>query len=76
MFNSNPGDLVLAYTDGVIEAVDPASEEWGIEGLRKAVAESTTQCTDEIVHAIFTSMDEFSQGRQTDAATVVALRVH
>jgi len=72
----NPGDLVLAYTDGVIEAVDPAGEEWGIEGLRKAVAESNTQCADEIVHAIFTSMDEFSQGRQSDDATVVALRVH
>ncbi len=71
----NPGDLVVAYTDGVIEAVDPASQEWGIEGLRKAVAESATQCADEIVHAIFTSMDEFTQGRQTDDATVVALRV-
>lgn len=53
----NPGDLVLAYTDGVIEAVDPANEEWGIEGLRKAVAESTRQCADDIVHAIFTSMN-------------------
>ncbi|HMD99377.1 MAG TPA: PP2C family protein-serine/threonine phosphatase [Terriglobia bacterium] len=72
----NPGDLVVAYTDGVIEAVDPASQEWGIEGLRKAVAESATQCADEIVRAIFTSMDEFAQGRQTDDATVVALRVH
>ena len=70
------GDIVLAYTDGVTEAVSPASEEWGIEGLRKAVAESTTQCADGIVHAIFASMDEFSEGRQTDDATVVALRVH
>jgi len=72
----NPGDLVLAYTDGVIEAVDAAGEEWGVEGLRKVVAESATQGAGGIVHAIFTSMDEFSQGRQTDDATVVALRVH
>jgi phosphoserine phosphatase RsbU/P len=31
----NPGDLVLAYTDGVIETVSPAGEEWGLEGLRR-----------------------------------------
>ncbi len=29
----HPGDLVVAYTDGVIEAVNPAGEEWGVEGL-------------------------------------------
>jgi sigma-B regulation protein RsbU (phosphoserine phosphatase) len=72
----NPGDLVLAYTDGVTEAVNPAGEEWGVEGLRRAAAESDAQCADDIVHAIFTSMDEFSRGRQTDDATVVVLRVH
>ncbi len=71
----NPGDLVLAYTDGVIEAVNPAGEEWGVEGIRRAAAESDAQRPDDVVHAIFTSMDEFSQGRQTDDATVVVLRV-
>ena len=72
----NPGDLVLAYTDGVTEAVNPAGEEWGVEGFRKAAVESVAQCADDIVHAIFTSMDEFSRERQTDDATVVVLRVH
>jgi len=72
----NTGDLVIAYSDGVVEAVNPAGEEWGVEGLRRAAAEGDTQSADEIVHAIFTSMDEFSRGRQTDDATVVALRVH
>jgi sigma-B regulation protein RsbU (phosphoserine phosphatase) len=72
----NPGDLVLAYSDGVIEAVNPAGEEWGVESLRRAAAESDTQSADEIVHAIFATMDDFSRGRQTDDATVLALRVH
>ena len=31
------GDLLLAYTDGMIEAANPAAEELGLEGLRKAV---------------------------------------
>jgi len=60
----------------VVEAVNPAGEEWGVEGLRRAAAESDSQSADEIVQAIFTSMDEFSRGRQTDDATVLALRVH
>ena len=72
----DPGDLVLAYTDGVIEAVNPAGEEWGVEGLRRAATESQAHNADDIIEAIFASMDEFSRGRQTDDATVVVLRVH
>jgi len=71
-----PGDLVLAYTDGVIEVTNPAGKEWGLEGLHEALAGSATECADSIVHAVFASMDEFSQGRQTDDATLVVLRVH
>ncbi|MFZ0960340.1 MAG: PP2C family protein-serine/threonine phosphatase [Terriglobia bacterium] len=71
----HPGDLVVAYSDGVTEAVNPAGEEWGAEGLRRATAESGAKCGEEIVHDIFTSMDEFSRRFQTDDATVVVLRV-
>jgi len=72
----NPGELILAYTDGVTEVVNAAGGEWGVEGLRDAAVESDPQCADDIVRAIFESMDEFAQGRQSDDATVVALRVH
>jgi sigma-B regulation protein RsbU (phosphoserine phosphatase) len=72
----DPGDLVVAYTDGVTEAISPAGEEWGVDGLLKAATVSATQSAEGIVSAIFASMDEFSRGRQTDDATVVVLRVH
>ncbi|HUI43145.1 MAG TPA: PP2C family protein-serine/threonine phosphatase [Terriglobia bacterium] len=72
----DPGDLVLAYTDGVTEAVNPAGQEWGAEGLRRAAAEHATQPADGVVCAIFAAMDEFTRGRQTDDATVAVLRVH
>jgi sigma-B regulation protein RsbU (phosphoserine phosphatase) len=71
----DPGDLVLAYTDGVVEAVNPAGEEWGVEGLRRAATDSKAHSADDMVEAIFESMDEFSRGRQTDDATVIVLRV-
>jgi phosphoserine phosphatase RsbU/P len=69
------GDLVLAYTDGVIEAENPLGEEWGLAGLRRAAAESRARSADDMVCQIFASMDEFSHGRQTDDATVMVLRV-
>ncbi len=70
------GDVVLAYTDGIIEAANPSGEEWGVEGLRSAVVKNCEKGTDEIVRAVFTSMDEFSRGCQTDDATALALRIN
>jgi sigma-B regulation protein RsbU (phosphoserine phosphatase) len=71
-----PGDMVLAYTDGVVEAVSPDGEEWGVEGLRRAIAETDARSAEDMVHAIFTLMDEFSRGCRSDDATVVALQAH
>lgn len=70
-----PGDLLVGYTDGVTEALNPAGHEWGTEGVRNAAIQSSTRCADDIVAAIFASLDEFSRGRQSDDATVVVVRV-
>jgi sigma-B regulation protein RsbU (phosphoserine phosphatase) len=73
-----PGDWVIAYTDGVIEATNAAREEWGVQGLLKATAARERQCStgaEEIVELIFNSMDEFSRGCQADDATLAVLRV-
>lgn len=71
----HPGDLVLAYTDGVIEASSPSGQEWGIQGLLQAAEPHRMQSADEIVRSILDSMDAFSGGIQTDDATVTVLRV-
>ena len=70
-----PGDLIVAYTDGVTEVLNGAGEEWGIEGLRAAVDECDSESADDIACWIFASMDAFSGGRQIDDATVVVARV-
>lgn len=71
----SPDDLVVAYTDGVTEAVSPAGKEWGVDGLQKVALENIEQPADEIVRAIFASMDEFSQEHQADDATAAVVRV-
>jgi phosphoserine phosphatase RsbU/P len=70
----HPGDLVLAYTDGVVEASSPAGQEWGIDGLLQAAKTRRVQSADELVRSILDSMDGFTGGVQTDDATVAILR--
>jgi phosphoserine phosphatase RsbU/P len=71
-----PGDLLLAYTDGVVESRNPAGEEWGLDGLCAATAENRALSADDLVQAIFNSMDEFSHSCQHDDATLAAIIVH
>ena len=74
----DPGDLVIAYSDGIIEAANPSGEEWGVQGLLQATTDWASQCAgdaEDLVRFIFNSMDEFSQGRQIDDATVAVLRM-
>jgi phosphoserine phosphatase RsbU/P len=72
----HPGDTVIAYTDGVTEARNQSGEEWGVEGIRKAAVENKAKNANELVDAIFTSLDEFSGRRQIDDATILVARVH
>lgn len=74
----NRGDVVIAYTDGVIEATNPVGEEWGVQGLLEATVGCEPQCpkgAEDLVQLIFNSADEFCRGCQTDDATVAVLRV-
>lgn len=71
------GDLVLAFTDGIIEAANQEGEEWSVHGLLKA-AVSGAQCSQDgegLVDWIFNSMDDFSKGHHTDDATLAVVRV-
>ena len=38
------GDLVIAYTDGVVEATNQDGEEWGGQGLLKAAVCGAQGC--------------------------------
>jgi len=69
-----PGDLLVAYTDGVTEAVNAEGDEWGLEGLLKAIDKREGASPDEIARSIFAQMAEFSEGHQTDDATVLVAR--
>jgi sigma-B regulation protein RsbU (phosphoserine phosphatase) len=71
-----PGDLLVAYTDGFVEATNTASEEWGVEGLLAAVKRCRTRQPESVVEAAFAALDEFSGEKQTDDTTILAALVH
>jgi len=71
-----PGDLIVAYTDGFVEATNTASEEWGVEGLLGAVRRCRARQPESVVEAAFAALDEFSGDNQTDDATILAALVY
>ncbi len=70
----NPGDLFFAYTDGVIDARDPAAEEFGLERLKGLLtagagsAGETLAAIDAALHAHTAVAEAF------DDVTMLALR--
>ncbi len=74
----DPGDVILTYTDGVIEAENESGEQWGVQGLLNAAVASArhgNENCEQLVRSIFDSMDEFSKRCQMDDATLAVLRV-
>ena len=71
------GDLMIGFTDGLIEATNPDGEEWGVQGLLKAVAsnEQHSRNSEDLLNLIFNSMDDFSKAHQNDDATLAVVRV-
>jgi sigma-B regulation protein RsbU (phosphoserine phosphatase) len=71
-----PGDLIVAYTDGVVETADAAGREWGVDGLFAAITACAMRDPDAIIEAAFLALDEFSGNRQSDDATILVSVVH
>jgi phosphoserine phosphatase RsbU/P len=72
----HPGDVLLAYTDGISEAMNSAEEEWGEEAMFLTAQHSYDGTADDIVKAIFTAADVFAGGApQHDDMTVLVMKV-
>jgi sigma-B regulation protein RsbU (phosphoserine phosphatase) len=70
------GDLLLAYTDGVTEAFNPAGEEFGEERLRQLVASSAHLSAQTLTEKIVDAVNEWCQDTpQHDDLTLVAMKV-
>ncbi|MBV8832976.1 MAG: SpoIIE family protein phosphatase [Acidobacteriaceae bacterium] len=70
-----PGDLLLAYTDGISEAMNSAEQEWGEEGIILAAQRTSDGTAEDIVKAIFAAADVFvGKAAQHDDMTVLVMK--
>jgi sigma-B regulation protein RsbU (phosphoserine phosphatase) len=71
-----PYDVLIAFTDGISEAMTADYEEWGEEQLLVAARVATHRSAQEIVTAVIESADRFTAGAaQNDDLTLVAMKV-
>jgi phosphoserine phosphatase RsbU/P len=70
-----PGDMLVAYTDGVSEAMNTSDEEWGEEQMLNVLSACDGIPTTEIVREVFAAADHFATGApQFDDMTLVVAR--
>ena len=66
------GDLLVAVTDGVLEACNAAENEFGLERLRDTVASHTQEALEPLADRILKEVRAF--GTQTDDQTLLLIR--
>lgn len=71
----NPGDMLLAFSDGVTEAINATEEEFGDDRLLQYATRASTWSAETIVKTLCEGVDRFAGGSpQADDITVLALR--
>ncbi len=75
-----PGDVLLAYTDGLTDAMNAASKRFGRPALRellvKIVRENPTASAGLILDRVYGALRDYAGGREkTDDQTAMVLRV-
>ena len=70
-----PGDRVVVYTDGIVEAESPAGEEFGVERLKEVVLGAGDESSSGLIELVIRAVGEFTDHRAPeDDRTLVVLR--
>ena len=70
----NPGDVLIAYTDGIVEAQNGLGQDWGLSRLQQTANECSHEPAAEIKDRIWQTVDEFvGRAKQRDDMTLLIL---
>jgi len=71
-----PGDVLVAFTDGISEAMNGADEEWGEERLLAAIRACQNRSAQDMIPELLRCADEFVSGApQHDDMTLVIVKL-
>jgi sigma-B regulation protein RsbU (phosphoserine phosphatase) len=71
-----PGDLLLAYTDGISEAMTEHEEEWGEDRMLAAAATLPVGSAQQVLDHLFSEADQFTgNAPQFDDMTLLVLKL-
>ena len=72
-----PGDVLVCYTDGVTEAMNPEhTEEYEEERLIDCLKKNLNNSSQDIMNAVINDITDFSDGVQYDDITMLVLKVN
>jgi sigma-B regulation protein RsbU (phosphoserine phosphatase) len=71
-----PGDLLVGFTDGISEAMNPAEDEWGEEKMIEAIRERINLSSEEMLRYLIEEADRFAAGaKQHDDMTLIVVKI-
>jgi phosphoserine phosphatase RsbU/P len=68
------GDLIILFTDGIVEARNAAREEFGLEALKQIVYEYRRTDSRLIAEALLHRVREFSGGKLEDDYSLLVIK--
>jgi sigma-B regulation protein RsbU (phosphoserine phosphatase) len=72
----DPGDLIVAYTDGVIEAHSPEGDIFGEQRLEELILSKRHLSAAELINTVLQSVADFTRGAvQHDDVTLIVMKV-
>jgi len=70
-----PGDCLILYTDGLVEARDPRGEEFGYERLKEVLERTYPLKAKKVIEGVLGEIEKFSlDNRKLDDQTIVVLK--
>jgi len=70
-----PGDMLVAYSDGVLECSDPSGEEFGSERLLKALKHAKQESAHATLMMLLATLQDFANGGPLcDDVSVIAIQ--
>jgi len=74
-FTIDPGDILLIYSDGVTEAINPQNEQFGISRLIELVKKYAEKSSNQLVEAIFEAINSFICNEEIqDDISIIAIK--